>query len=1074
MSIKDLIKDNRWSNALYISEKIKYYNFENKKIQDNTDEFKNIGKWMKLFKNDKELMMKRVDAEGISLKEFDMVADELPFDVNNTNFIWHKDLTDIFTEENNICIDDYIMFNKDELPFFEFAVPFLKRSIMVMKERLNFFKDQFDIDTIIKIAVGLITEAVVSMGLKTLTYELTSRRINGKLKGDTREDRYDYFVKTNLDSNESILKLLIEYPVLARLTVENAVGITENIINVIETLVNDKEEIESYFNIKIDNIRGMENMGDLHDGGKCVLRFNFAEGINILYKPRDLSIDESFQKLLEWFNEKGIEKDFKTMKVLNKGTYGWQEFMKYEEVSSNEKINNFFERQGEYIALLHILNGADMHCENIIANGEYPVFVDLESLFHNEISLRDDIALSGSAVTKAEKYIKESVLKTAMLPVLDANFLYDSDISGIAGDIDQILNMYDIQNKNTDEIKIVRTKITVNSSNHLPSLNGEIIIPKMYVDNIKSGFTTCYDLMRRNKEELAHVIKSLFSGKNVRTIIRSTLVYRTLLEASSHPKYLRNGISRNYIFDYLWLVLKVEPDRMQSIPYEIEDLLMGDIPLFRAGINNKNLINSNRIGSVKDAFNNDAMSKSIDLINSLSDDDFQRQWDFIETTINTKYFLKESFESEKAQDEAAVTLDKIDRSLNYEVKKSAFLNEAERIAESIMSSAIIGDDKRSISWINLGMNPDEKIEFKIVKSEFYNGVTGIGMFYAYLAKETGNQKYKYICEKCINTSYDLIMAGRVDNISAFMGMSAFVYLAMHVAKLFNREDLIKKAEEVIDLIETGIEDDEHFDIMAGCSSTLIVCAEFYKNFHYEKALELARKCGDHLVKKSVKSEKGVGWITSKLNNYPIAGMAHGNAGIALSLMTLYDLTKDDKYLNIANEAIAYENSLYDEDEMNWKDLRSFDKDEANREKDKKNVSYWCNGAPGIGMARVAMLKYCDSAIIKNDVRNSVQKTINEGFKQINYCLCHGDLGSLELILLAAEKMNDKELKNFVYTMGGYMLDSVNKDNGNWKSGIPGRVQIPNFMLGLSGIGYELLRLYNNEIPSALILEGPAA
>ena len=100
MSIKELLKDNRWSNALYISEKIKYYNFENKKIQDNTDEFKNIGKWMKLFKNDKEIMMKRVDAEGVSLKEFDMVTDELPFDVNNTNFIWHKDLTDIFTEEN--------------------------------------------------------------------------------------------------------------------------------------------------------------------------------------------------------------------------------------------------------------------------------------------------------------------------------------------------------------------------------------------------------------------------------------------------------------------------------------------------------------------------------------------------------------------------------------------------------------------------------------------------------------------------------------------------------------------------------------------------------------------------------------------------------------------------------------------------------------------------------------------------------------------------------------------------------------------------------------------------------------
>lgn len=1072
MGVKELIKDNRWSNGLYIDEKIKYCDFDNKDTNDKTDKLENLDKWMELFKNNKDILNKRVDAEGITLEQFNKAAEYETFEFDRENCKWLKDLEKIFEKEIDICVDDYILFDKKELPFFEFAVPFLKNSIKVMKERLDFVKDQFDIDRIIKIAAGIITEAVVSKGVKTFTYELNIRRINNKLKGDTPSERYDYFINEVFGNNESILKLLIEYPVLARLVVEDTVGITDNIVKVIERLVQDKDEIENYFGIKIDNIRGMENMGDLHDGGKCVLRFNFAEGVNILYKPRDLAIDKSFQTLLEWFNKNGIEKDFKTMKVINKDEYGWQEFVKYEGVSNEAQVKNFFERQGEYLALLNILNAADMHCENIIANGEYPIFIDLESLFHNELDSKGDVKLPDCAVTKAERYIKESVLKTAMLPVLDANFLYDSDISGIAGDTDQILNMYDIQNKNTDEIKIVRSKITLESKSHLPVLNGESILPRLYVDDIKKGFKQCYNFIRRNKEELIEVITDLFTGKKVRTIIRSTLVYRTVLEASSHPKYLKSGIDRNKIFDYLWLVLEVEPQRIASIPYEIADLLRGDIPLFRGIIGERSLINSNEQCKILNAFKKDSLTISSEIINSLSDEDLERQLEFISTTINTKYFLKESFETEKIQDEVAIT--QVDPHFNYKNKKDEFLKEAVRIAESIMDSAIIGDDNKSISWINLGMNPDEKIEFKIVKSEFYHGVTGIGLFFAYLAKETNDPKYLDICEKCINTSYDLIQAGEVNNISGFMGMSSLVYLIMHTAKLFDRKNLIEMAEEILDKIDAMVEDDTNFDIIAGSSSTLMVCADFYKNFHSEKALKIAIKCGNHLVENSIQVENGSGWITSKLNNFPIAGMAHGNAGIALSLITLYDLVKDDKYLNKAKEAISYENSLYDVRESNWKDLRNFDMDEEERSKDKKNVSYWCNGAPGIGMARVGMLKYYHSEVLENDIKNAVKNTIAEGFKSINYCLCHGDLGSLELILLAANQLNDNDLKDFVYTMGGYILNNVKNDNGNWKSGIPGRVQIPNFMLGLSGIGYELLRLYNNSIPSALILEGPAA
>ncbi|MNW58356.1 hypothetical protein D3C74_362180 [compost metagenome] len=54
------------------------------------------------------------------------------------------------------------------------------------------------------------------------------------------------------------------------------------------------------------------------------------------------------------------------------------------------------------------------------------------------------------------------------------------------------------------------------------------------------------------------------------------------------------------------------------------------------------------------------------------------------------------------------------------------------------------------------------------------------------------------------------------------------------------------------------------------------------------------------------------------------------------------------------------------------------------------------------------------------------------------------------------------------------MTKVREDNGHWRCGIPSRQQIPGLMLGLAGIGYQLLRLYNRTLPSVLMMEGPVS
>lgn len=98
--------------------------------------------------------------------------------------------------------------------------------------------------------------------------------------------------------------------------------------------------------------------------------------------------------------------------------------------------------------------------------------------------------------------------------------------------------------------------------------------------------------------------------------------------------------------------------------------------------------------------------------------------------------------------------------------------------------------------------------------------------------------------------------------------------------------------------------------------------------------------------------------------------------------------------------------------------------------------------------------------------------MEEGFTEVSYSLCHGDMGNLELFLLMTDYLQDEELKEFSVQMANYIVTQVRRDNHHWRCGIPGRQQIPGLMLGLAGIGYQLLRLYNRDLPSVLMMEGP--
>ena len=133
---------------------------------------------------------------------------------------------------------------------------------------------------------------------------------------------------------------------------------------------------------------------------------------------------------------------------------------------------------------------------------------------------------------------------------------------------------------------------------------------------------------------------------------------------------------------------------------------------------------------------------------------------------------------------------------------------------------------------------------------------------------------------------------------------------------------------------------------------------------------------------------------------------------------------------------------------------------------------WCYGAPGIGLARLGALRHMEDARIREELERAVTVTLEKGFGK-NHCICHGDLGNLDLLQEVQRMTGDAKLGEAVARLSRTVLASIGKDG--WLCGTVGGIESPGLMNGLAGIGYGLLRLAApDRVPSVLLMEPPRA
>lgn len=923
----------------------------------------------------------------------------------------------------------------------------------------------FDVETIEDILLMNLVEPLLMRIGRTLVLELNVLRLQDLLEGDTARERFLSFLR-RLHEPAVISGLFEEYPVLARQLVICVDQWASVSLEFLQRLCEDWDLLRATFSPDADPGRLVEltgGAGDTHRRGRSVMIAAFESDLRVVYKPKSLAIDIHFHALLDWLNAAGCDPQLRTLVTLDRGDYGWAEFVRRSDCENEEELRRFYRRQGSYLALLHVLNASDFHFENVIADGEHPMLIDLETMLQPKFDRFEETTAEGVA----EHAMSESVLEIGLLPmrIWSAEGYEGIDISGLGGAAGQLTpdRIPGVADPGTDSMRYVRERVEIEGDANRPVLNGVEANAIDYIEDIVAGFESMYRLIARHRTELLRpggLIDS-FADDAIRVLLRPTRTYGQLQFESFHPDMLRDAIDRDLFFDRLWLVVPARRHMQFAVASEREDLLHGDIPVFTSKPSTLDLYDAS-----DKPLSGILVERGIDAVrrrmSNLSEEGLKRQTWYIRASIATV-----------APDDAAGAV-QVRSSIADDAAGAdrARLLAASRVAaDYLVETSVLGNE--DATWIGLQPQGERYWTIASLGIDLYGGIAGIALFLAYAGALLDDRRYSDLARKAYASvlRQSEFLVQDFTGIGGFEGWGGILYAYTHVGTLWRDETVLAQAERVADIMAGVAQQDDSFDVVRGGAGAIFSLLALHAVRPSNRLVEAARSCGTRLVDLAEAQERGVGWVNRRFGESALAGFAYGSAGIAAALMEIYGVTGEVMYRDAALGALEYERSVYDAGAGNWRDLRTLASyDAAPAWGNSSHKIAWCYGATGIGLGRLATMRNYNDATMRQEIETSAKEVLEHGFGD-NHSLCHGDTGNLELLLQASRLPDLGHLGAEVDRTTAALVASVERDE--YQCGGPKGVLLPGLMMGVAGIGYELLRIaHPDRVPSVLTLEPP--
>ncbi len=445
------------------------------------------------------------------------------------------------------------------------------------------------------------------------------------LANSTNEiSKTDYLNFINERSGKHFIPTLLAFPMLTRILSVLTRNVSRAHARFVNRLFADYTEIKATFfeNRPIGPVINIKNsVSDFHKEGESVVLIKFESGEKLAYKPKNLDLAEHFNDLIAWINEQDTPVLFRQSKVVNKKSYGWVEYITFKECESEKEVEQYYLRAGALLCLCSIVEGTDLHYENIIAHGPFPVILDYETILSPRVSFTKHLA----SINAQAAEIQDSVTRTGLLPNIRTLYNVTTNFGGFGGEA----------SPEAHELTYMEHEVNV------PQLEGKRCPLGKYREVLKTGFELFYRFIETKKPVLLSAQSPLKGLNNlpVRVLFRNTYIYEYALKKLALPRNLKNGTYFSIQMEVLakgLLKPTNKPISWRILDEERVALLNFDFPFFATTTSSADLqVNDNQ--SVEDFFQKPSYDAMIDQIDQMSETQLVRQLNHIDLALDQLY-----------------------------------------------------------------------------------------------------------------------------------------------------------------------------------------------------------------------------------------------------------------------------------------------------------------------------------------------------------------------------------------------------------------------------------------------------
>jgi type 2 lantibiotic biosynthesis protein LanM len=894
--------------------------------------------------------------------------------------------------------------------------------------------------------------------------DTASNALKGEQNAGTQ--RYDKFVVEMRASG--FRRLFEDKPVLLRLVAVVTRQWIETSRELVLRLDADlstirRDILRSNANNLVAKIAG--DLSDPHNGGRSVQIVTFTDGSQVVYKPKELRVEVAWHNLIQRLNLAGAPIELKSVRSLAHGGYGWAEFIGHAGCADREGCKRFFRRAGAWLALFHCFSANDMHQENIIAAGDHPVPIDLETILQSTIEDHEAADPEVQAFEFATEKLANSVMMVGLLPTYGRS--PDNKVFAIGGMTADWNSKIKIKwdNINTDEMRPTRSKDSNNTNPNLPHVDGRYAKFGDHIDDFVAGFEDYSRfLLRQSRDSKPGGIYDGFDRVVVRKIIRATRFYSMLLQRLRNHQTMNDGVLWSAQADFIARLAEWDKDTDVVWPLqraERSSLLTLNIPHF-VSPTDRNEVRDATGFAVRIATES-GLDRARARIQNFDEDEIGWQIEVIKE--NTSALSKSA--GSVAVDRKGKIAPRSDAAVVP--LKQTFVREADEIAEELSVHAIRRGP--GAAWIGLDWLGDAEV-FQLVclGPDLYNGVSGIAVFLAAHAAVNGHQPSGELALASVAhlrnnlKGRNAARMARSLGVGGATGLGSIVYALTVMSKCLRDDELLADAHVAAELFTDDlIAADKELDVIGGSAGAILCLLRLYRDGQSAAVLRCATRCGEHLIAQSRQGQTGHrSWVGQGSGQRALNGMSHGAAGFAYALASLSTATGREEFARAAAECIEFENSSYSAARKNWPDLRVGDEPSW--------PCQWCHGATGIGLARIATARQMGmkpGAYVK-DIQNAVDGAQSEWRAAVD-TLCCGTLGTIEFFCEASSALQRSDLRELALARLTEVLTAA-ASNGDYRWNNGRRQFNLGLFRGLSGVGYTALRRVDDSLANVLIWE----